>query len=576
MAQNVLGEHRGVRQQMKLSMLLATAIGLAGAFGAACSGSDPGGSDVDGGSPREDGGAASDGASEGGGAGADGGQVGARDAGAATGDGSSDADASMGDAGSGGPDASDGSDGSPAPVPVTIVDNRGNVDAATETKLRAGGSADPSFAWLYPYDGTVFPLGIGSPSLQWAGAASDAYLVRVSTSGIVYEAFYGAGAPAITIDAAMWQRLLAAAAPAGTMRVEATILRAGAVTGPRALTWTIAPAALPGVVYYAELNDARPEAVEGAVVKLRPAAGAAPITVAGQAACAGCHSVSADGATMVTSYGDDGKRTGAVLDLAGGDTSVRTQADSSFTWGALTPDGTRMMSNGAIDDGYPPNVSGQDRGPRPSRLYDVKSGALVPAAGWDTAVTYALMPAFSPDAKQIAFNHYDVDQGHSLSAMDVDLKVATFSGLRDIAADAVSFLGWPSFTPDGTRVVYQAGTRQDYVTEQGGKGDLWITSSAAKQPVLLAALDGDAHLSFWPSVSPDAAGGYVWVAFTSRRTYGNTITNASQDDKAREKIWIAAIDPATKGAVDPSHPPFFLAGQDLAAANMRPTWTRGQ
>ena len=556
---------------MKLSMLLATAIAVAGAVGAACSGgNESGGSDVDGGSPGA-GGTASDGAAGGGGGGGtgDGGQVGARDGGAVATDGSTAADAATGDAGPGGPDAG-------GAAPVTIVDNRGNVDAATEAKLRAGGSADASFAWLYPYDATVFPLGIGSPSLQWAGAAADAYLVRVSTSGIVYEALYGAGAPAITIDAAMWQRLEAAAAPSGTMRVEATILRAGAVTGPRALTWTVAPAALPGVVYYAELNDARPEATEGAVVKLRPTAGAAPITVAGQAACAGCHSVSADGATMITSYGDDGKRTGAVLDLAGGDTSVRTQADASFTWGALTPDGTRMMSNGAIDDGYPPNVSGQDRGPRPSRLYDVKSGAIVPAAGWDTAVTYALMPAFSPDARKIAFNHYDVDKGHSLSVMDVDPATATFSGLRDVAADAVSFLGWPSFTPDGARVVYQSGTRQDYVTEQGGKGDLWITPSAAKQPVLLAALDGDAHLSFWPSVSPDPAGGYVWVAFTSRRTYGNTITNPSQDDKAREKIWIAAIDPVTKGAADPSHPPFFLLGQNLAAANMRPTWTRGQ
>ena len=68
----------------------------------------------------------------------------------------------------------------------TLVENPGNVDAATQAKLEGGGTADAAFAWLYPYDKTVFARGLLSPTLQFGGTATDATLrardVRRSTT----------------------------------------------------------------------------------------------------------------------------------------------------------------------------------------------------------------------------------------------------------------------------------------------------------------------------------------------------------------------------------------------------------
>jgi len=39
-----------------------------------------------------------------------------------------------------------------------------------------------------------------------------------------------------------------------------------------------------------------------------------------------------------------------------------------------------------------------------------------------------------------------------------------------------------------------------------------------------------------------------------------------------KKLWVAAIDPNAPPGVDPSHPAFYLPGQELNAGNMRGFW----
>ena len=56
--------------------------------------------------------------------------------------------------------------------------------------------------------------------------------------------------------------------------------------------------------------------------------------------------------------------------------------------------------------------------------------------------------------------------------------------------------------------------------------------------------------------APLRAGGYFWVVFITRRDYGNTLVNAN-----RQQLWITAIDDPPNAA-DPSHPPFYLRGQE--------------
>jgi len=71
-----------------------------------------------------------------------------------------------------------------------------------------------------------------------------------------------------------------------------------------------------------------------------------------------------------------------------------------------------------------------------------------------------------------------------------------------------------------------------------------------------------------------AVGGYFWIAFTSLREYGNTITDVIATDVVtrRRKLWVAAIDAKAAPGQDLSHPAFYLPGQELAAGNMRGFW----
>lgn len=70
-------------------------------------------------------------------------------------------------------------------------------------------------------------------------------------------------------------------------------------------------------------------------------------------------------------------------------------------------------------------------------------------------------------------------------------------------------------------------------------------------------------------MSPVAAGGYFWAFFTSRRSYGN-LYNKGKDDLTQKKIWVSAIDIGKVPGIDPSHPAFYLEGQELTTANTRP------
>jgi len=97
--------------------------------------------------------------------------------------------------------------------------------------------------------------------------------------------------------------------------------------------------------------------------------------------------------------------------------------------------------------------------------------------------------------------------------------------------------------------------------------------------------NADNDLEYYPTVSPVSAGGYFWMFFTSRRTYGNLATaspyTVTKDpttgdisagypfNPTSKKIWCSAISIGKGPGVDPSHPAFFLEGQELTTGNMR-------
>ncbi len=466
-------------------------------------------------------------------------------------------------------------------VRLHIVENPGAVDPGTQGTLAGGGTADATFGWLYPYDQTVFPRGLLPPTLQFAGQAPTATYVHVTSKNLEYKGFFGASTPGrVSISPATWATITKSVGPSDPVKVEVTKSTAGAITGPITETWTIAQGSLKGTVYYNTYNS--PLANGGAVMRIKPGASADVLS----GGCTVCHAVSAQGNVLVSQGGpsaNDGTAygTGTKIDLK---TLVKTpRPDPLYGFGGVYPDGSLMLTAGVVAGAWPPNVPGLS-GERPSQLLDLATGQPVASPGM--VGIHALMPSFSPDGKKVAFNHYDQGGGHSLSVMDFDLATKTFSGIFSAVSDPGSFLGWPAFLPDTKSFVFGATTSQDYATWQGSHGDLYALDLATKTKVPLDAANGvrngqpyipygaeDLHLNYEPTVLPIAVGGYYWAVYTSRRRLGNVITGGDPWGNAdRKKLWVVAIDLNPTAGKDPSHVPFYLEGQELAAGNMRGFW----
>lgn len=457
----------------------------------------------------------------------------------------------------------------------TLVENPGGVDAGTQGTLTGGGTADGAFKFLYPYDQTVFPRGLLAPTLQFAGAAPSAVLVRITSPTVDYTGWFGASNPArVAPSNAAWSAITLAAT-ASPVSVSVTKISGGAVTGPIKETWKVAQGSLRGIIYYETYGSPILGGIASVgIMKINPGA-TTPTPV--ESGCGNvCHTASADGSTLVAASGFFGISSSS-YDLGGSATVRKAQADQSFVYGGLTPDGKLVMSS----SNYRTWTGAA------SKLYDTTTGANVAAPGWDGTITNGAMPAFSPDGSRIVFNHYDVGKGHSLAVMSFNQATHAFSGLTDIASDASLYLGWPAFTPDTKSVIYHAGNNSAFETDSGNDGttstgDLYKVDVATHTKRRLDALDGyaatgtylpasDPDYNFAPTVLPEAVGGYFWVVFTSHRSYGNTLPSLDNNDQ-NGKLWVAALDIGAAPGVDNSHPAFYLDGQEAAADNLRGFW----
>lgn len=511
-------------------------------------------------------------------------------------------------------------------VDVDIVENPGSLDEGTQGTLLSGGAADADFKWLYPYSGTVFPGGVGSPLLQFGGAGATSTYLEITTPHFVYRQFAGAASPIqLNIPDAVWRGLSLTAKPGVAALVRVVKADASGVSGPADASWYFASASLKGIIYYSTYNYRQDGPVEEkAAIMAVPAGGEATVV---QTGCTACHTVSADGSTLAAGLGNNADPTQGGLynpvdsdtyDIVEGSTlSQRTRTDNgrTFSFIGLSPDGSVGVTNGLPANLWPPHimhgVAVSVAESATSQLVNTSDASVVDS-NLSSLVTYAQTPAFAPDGSRLVFGNGDYLGANSnhrvLSVLDVDLTAnpPAFSNLRDVVENTENVaLAWPTFLPDGNGVVYQEGDSfdsHDFVAQgqpyDSSFAELRLVDIEAGTQNELHALNGrnpdgttfylpyggpeEGNMNYEASVLPVAVGGYYWVIFTSRRAYGNEIGPEGQVPQvenepwgtesvqsARKKIWMAAIDVNYKDSSDPSHPAFYLDGQTLHSGNMR-------
>jgi hypothetical protein len=484
-------------------------------------------------------------------------------------------------------------------VVLHIQQNGANAAGNVQAQLDGATAPDAAVVWAYPYDGTVWPRGLLAPILQWnGGAATDTYYVHIKSATFELEDYTkSTGAPAsqIALDNPTWAQFVDSTS--GSTQI--TVARWDGTTATLIAnhTWTIAPASMRGTIYYWSNDLGRVLRIKPGAAQADDFANQAPLNDPNQyvqSSCLmTCHTVSADGSTIISGGGVFGGSYNLLTDqptvYLGGTWGAASGSSSSVVkWSnsALSPTGKYILTNG-MAEGLAYANDGQTTGFL--GMYTTADGMPVPNSGlMNVPVT---QPTWSPDGSRIAF----VDAGDPMgwyASWNVpppgDLKVYQFDATKNpmvsgeqtlvpTGTDPTMRIAWPTISPDGQWVLYSRTAGADTRT---GNGDLYFASAVTpNQEVRLAKLDGDGYpfaagardlsWNFEPSFAPVAAGGYFWAVITSRRTYGNILTG---DKTVVKQLWVAAIDQNPKPGVDPSHPVFHLTGQDETNLAMRGFW----
>jgi hypothetical protein len=305
-----------------------------------------------------------------------------------------------------------------------------------------------------------------------------------------------------------------------------------------------------------------------------------------------------------------------------------------FTWSASWRDGSFAMQSGTDLYGMASGdytfwfTQGGSQGAPPtdvnvrSKLWRRDNGAqMTPVTGLG-GIDVVVTPAFNRDGTKIGFNYWTGTagagggKGKTLDVMDFACGAPmtpatpggpacasyTFSNLRRVYTNPDNLVGWPGWLPDSSGMIFQqrlSAGGADYwcagmQTWRGCKGELWFVTvpddaATTPKPVRLDQTNGagylptannhadDNRMNYEPTVNPIASGGFYWIVFTSRRMYGNIAQGDPYEvgdatHPVPKKLWVAAIDQHPKDNVDPSHPAFYLPGQELDAPNMRGFW----
>jgi hypothetical protein len=488
------------------------------------------------------------------------------------------------------------------PLPPLTIDecgpmNTAGIDVAAAQALMNGGTGS-NLRLLYPYDGTVFPRGLIAPLLMWDGPNADLVYVHLHSSSFEYKGcFKPSGPNQLQLPQMIWDQATDRTGGASDpFLLEVTTSAAGAAVGPVSQHFVVAKATLKGSIFY---NSYASKLITvpgsgGAVLRIVP--GKTAEVFLGMTGCTGCHSVSANGTRLATlNIANILASSGATYALTPGSAPnppplSATAPQTSFT--ALYPDGSLYVTN-AHQGNVGPRGMSAITGVVNASVFDTSTGTEITGTGIPQT---AMTPAFSPDGSSIAFTDYAIDMGRGIAMMAFDANARKATAYKKIyEADAGNYAAWPFVLPDDKGIVCAVGPNADFsgggialsgtapLNALAPVSDLFLLDVTRGTSTLLARAMGfntaqdaasgstylpfpaaeETHHNYYPTVSPVAAGGYFWVFFDSYRHYGNL--------GVQRQLWGSAIDVSADGTytTDPSHPAFYLTGQELGTGNHR-------
>lgn len=446
-----------------------------------------------------------------------------------------------------------------ATVKLVFNSNPANVPQEVKDLFGMAVDPDPSMVLLYPYDKTVFPRGLAGPVIQWNGGnPNDIYYVHAYNEFFEFEGYQAVPPPSRfsfpTMPDDVWLKLTASTA--GPVNVDIARYDGNKAYMAKKQTWTIAPANLTGAVYYWEVNN-------GKVVRLT-IGDTGPEQFVQSNRCTACHSVSKDGSRIVASF-DGGWSPWTTIDSATG--AVLYSAETASGFQAISPNGSHV-------------IWGQSDGSGVLRLSAYNNKQF--SASLTTPGGAAVHPVWAGDGVRVALaqrtngNWLDFTVS-SLWLTEVDLMNNAFNNTKKIVdpTPPLSTTTFPTFSPDSQWIAFM---RANQARTRGAVAEVWLTNLDGSAITRLDQANGKGIIepgqdqtSYEPTFLPVSVGGYYWLIIGSERKYGNTLVDTNPASR-RKQLWVTAIDANIQPGVDPSHPAFWLPGQELNNSNMRGEW----
>lgn len=457
-----------------------------------------------------------------------------------------------------------------AGIPGTILSN-----FATLLPFDAMQSADLA----YPLDHAVMPQNVFPADLQWLnGAAGDFFRVTLKKPNAEIIAFFqhsGAGFDNHwLVEAAAW-RAFAQTNPdvEGVITVDRWVAATQAAYRSNEVHVRFARAALTGSVYYWAVNEGRVYRIDDGTNQ-RVAFMPTPPPVPGSevARCMGCHTVSPSGRYMAGRMGG-GDNFGTVYDLTANLTgdpppSLFSTSQQKWWFSTWSPREDRLIIT---------------TGPSPTgfSLMNAMTGALVQPLGAGLPANNVTHPSWSPDGTAVACVSNVADWGVDYQDGTISLIPVTgpdtFGAMQPILSGVSPSIPnrpanlraptYPVWTPDSQRIVFAQGASARSSTQPAL---LYIMQRDGTDIRQLSKANGPRNLSFEPRMSPFDSGGYYWLAFLSRRDYGNAAAGTMGAN--REQIWVTAIKKTPAAGEDPSEVGYWLPGQSAQSRNISAYW----